>query len=566
MIDDASELSDGQSFDADVCVVGAGAAGITLALELAGTGLSVLLVESGGMEAEDAVQRLYEGAVADERMHSAPHRYRQRRFGGSTTIWGGRCVPLDAIDFEPRDYLNASGWPIDLQTLLPFYPRANRICEAGDFKYRAAEAFDRPLKPMIDGFRSEHFSTDTLERFSCPTDFGGRYAHRLRASSQVRVLLHANLTNMNFHPNGEALESLTLRTLNKKQLTVRSKQVVLATGGLEVVRLLLANRDKWPDGVGNQHDVVGRYYMCHIAGTIGTLEQPGPDRVWHNYDITDDGIYCRRRLALTAETQRQLRIGNFIGRLHHPRITDPRHRTAVLSALQLAKGMISYEYGKRLHGGEGLSWRTWSRHVRNVLGGVGELIAFGHHMARDRVLAARKFPSVIVKSTAGHYSLDFHAEQEPCAASRVGLTEERDELGMQRLLIDWRYTPQDIATVREGVRLLAEDIQRCGIGVFEYDPDSIELEVTRYGAYGGHHLGTTRMGTDPRSSVVDADCRVHGTDNLFIAGGAVFPTSSQANPTLSIVALAVRLAAHLRSAAAAERAVPISAVPDAVAR
>lgn len=562
MIDDASELGDGQSLDTDVCIVGAGAAGITLALELAGTGLSVLLVESGGMEAEEAVQRLYEGAVADERMHSAPHRYRQRRFGGSTTIWGGRCVPLDAIDFEPRDYLNASGWPINLDTLLPFYPRANRLCEAGEFAYRAGEAFDRPLRPMIDGFRSEHFSTDTLERFSCPTDFGSRYAHKLRACANVRVLLHANLTNLNFHPNGEALESLTLQTLAKKRITVRSKQVVLATGGLEVVRLLLANRDKWSNGVGNQHDMVGRYYMCHIAGTIGTLKQPGPDRVWHNYDVTDDGIYCRRRLALTAQTQRQLRIGNFIGRLHHPRITDPQHRTAVLSALQLAKGLISYEYGKRLHGGESMSWRTWGQHVCNVLGGVGELVAFGHHMARDRFLAARKFPSVIVKSTAGHYSLDFHAEQEPCAVSRVGLAAERDELGMQKLLIDWRYTPQDVATVREAVRLLADDIGQSGIGVFEYDPAAIEVEITRYGAYGGHHLGTTRMGTEPRSSVVDADCRVHGVENLFIAGGSVFPTSSQANPTLTIVALAVRLAGHLHSAARAER--PSVILADAV--
>jgi choline dehydrogenase-like flavoprotein len=185
-------------------------------------------------------------------------------------------------------------------------------------------------------------------------------------------------------------------------------------------------------------------------------------------------------------------------------------------------------------------------------------------MARDRVLAARKFPSVIVKSTAGHYSLDFHAEQEPCAVSRVGLSDERDALGMQRLLIDWRYTPQDVATVREAVRLLAEDIGSSGIGVFEYDPASIEVEITRYGAYGGHHLGTTRMGTDPRSSVVDANCRVHGVDNLFIAGGSVFPTSSQANPTLTIVALAVRMAQHLRSTAVAER--PTAILADATSR
>jgi len=566
MIDDASELGDGESLHADVCIVGAGAAGITLALELAGTGLSVLLVESGGMEAEEAVQSLYEGAVADERMHSAPHRYRQRRFGGSTTIWGGRCVPLDDIDFEVRDYVASSGWPVGPAALAPFYPRANRLCEAGEFEYHAPAAFSHPLRPMIDGLRSEHFTTDSLERFSCPTDFGSRYLQRLRNAANVRVLLHANLTNLNFHPNGQALESVLLQTLDRKRITVRAAKVVLATGGLEVVRLLLANRDKWPDGVGNQHDVVGRYYMCHIAGTVGTLKQPGPDRVWHGYDITEDGIYCRRRLALTAQTQRRKRIGNFIGRLHHPRITDPQHRTAVLSALQLAKGLISYEYGKRLHGGERMSWGTWMRHARNVLAGPWQLAAFGHHMLRDRFLAARKFPSIIVKSTAGHYSLDFHAEQEPSAASRVGLTQEQDSLGMPRLLVDWRYTPQDVATVKQAVRLFAEDIQASGIGVFEYDPESIEMEMSRYGAYGGHHLGTTRMGNDPRSSVVDANCRVHGLENLFIAGGAVFPTSSQANPTLTIVALAMRLAAHLQAGVARERPAVVTSSADSTVR
>jgi choline dehydrogenase-like flavoprotein len=569
MIDDASELSDGpgrigQSLDADVCIIGAGAAGITLAMDLAGTGLAVLLVESGGMKAEKAVQRLYEGAVADERMHSEPHRYRQRRFGGSTTIWGGRCVPLDDIDFEPRDYISSSGWPIDGETLRPFYERANRICEAGEFEYRAGRALGAPLRPMIQGFVSDHFSTDTLERFSCPTDFGWRYSRKLRDARNVRVLLHANLAKLNFHSNGKAVESLLLTTLDQKRITVRAAQVVLAAGGLETPRILLASREKWSSGVGNQHDLVGRYYMCHIAGTLGTLKQNGPDRVWHGYDVTDDGIYCRRRLALRAQAQRQHRVGNFIARLHHPRITDPEHRTAVLSALQLAKGLISYEYGKRLHGGERMTWRSWRQHVRNVLTGPGEVIAFGLHMLRDRFLATRKFPSVIIKSTAGHYSLDFHAEQEPSASSRVTLTDERDELGMPRLLVDWRYTAQDITTVREAVRLLAADLQSSGTGTFEYDPDSIELESTRYGAYGGHHLGTARMGNDPRTSVVDANCRIHGLDNLFIAGGSVFPTSSQANPTLTIVALALRLAAHLQARSAQQR--PAVIVPDSASR
>jgi choline dehydrogenase-like flavoprotein len=550
MIDDALDMGTGEAVSADICIAGAGAAGIALALELAASGRTVLLLESGGMKAETQTQRLYEGEVADERLHSLPHRYRQRRFGGSTTIWGGRCVPFDEIDFEARDYVPGSGWPIGLATLLPFYPRANQLCEAGDFQYRVADAFQRPLRPMIEGFRSDHFSTDSLERFSCPTDFGARYGEQLRKAANVRVLLHANVTTIKFHPNGEAVESVLVRTLTGKQFTARAACFVLAAGGLEVARLLLANRDTWPQGIGNDHDVVGRHYMCHIAGTVGTLKQSGgTDRVWHGYDVTGDGIYCRRRIALTAQTQRQLQIGNFIGRLHHPRITDPAHRTAVLSALQLAKGLISYEYGKRLHGEERTSVRRWMGHMGNVLRGPHEVLAFGHHMVRDRFLAKRKFPSIIVKSTAGHYSLDFHAEQEPSASSRVSITAQRDELGLPRLLVDWCYTHGDVQTVHKAVQLFAQDIAQSGIGVFEYDPYSIELEMSRYGAYGGHHLGTARMGADRRTSVVNSDCRIHGVRNLYVAGGAVFPTSSQANPTLTIVALALRLGSHLRATA-----------------
>lgn len=547
MLDDALDLNDGATLTTDVCIIGAGAAGITLALELANSSLDVLLLESGGLQPEDPTQRLYEGSVVDERLHCPPDRYRQRRFGGSTTIWGGRSAPFDPIDFEARDYIPHSGWPMDLETLRPYYARANQLCELGAFQYRAGDAFSRPLPPMIPGFHSDHFTTDSLERFSCPTDFGARYGTALRKARNVRALLHANLTKIHFQPDARVVDSLTIRTLAGKGFTVRPRQVILAVGGLEIPRLLLANTDRWPQGIGNQHDVVGRYYMCHIAGTIGMLRPKVPGAsIWNGYDVADDGVYCRRRLALSATTQRRLGLGNFIARLHHRNITDPAHRSAVLSALQLAKGLISYEYGKRLQGEEHSNFGTWMAHVRNVLSAPWEVLAFGHHMVRDRFLAARKFPSIIVRSPAGNYSLDFHAEQIPNAASRMSLASERDALGMQKLLIDWRYADADIATVREAIQLFAAELQRSDVGTFEYDPASIELEMARYGAYGGHHLGTARMGNDPKTSVVDAHGRVHETENLYIAGGAVFPTSSQANPTLTIVALAIRLADQLR--------------------
>jgi choline dehydrogenase-like flavoprotein len=548
MILDAGDLNDGATLSADICIVGAGAAGITLALELAGGSLSVLLLESGGLKAETAVQDLYQGSVADERLHSPPDRYRQRRFGGTTTIWGGRCMPFDAIDFEPRDFMPNSGWPIDRSDLDPFYPKANRLCEAGEFTYTAGAAFQRSLRPMIEGFRSDHFTTDTLERFSCPTDFGARYGHRLEAAANVRVMLHSNVTAIQLAADGTRVESLAVRTLTGRKFTATARHFVVATGGLEVPRLLLASHDVQRKGIGNQHDLVGRYYMCHLAGTIGALTIDGPlGAVWNGYDVSDEGIYCRRRIALTADTQRRQRIGNFVARLHHPRITDPDHRNAILSALFLAKFIIPYEYGKRLHGDEKASLGTWMKHIRNVLGGTLDAAGFAWHMLKDRKLAERKFPSIIIKPKANLFSLDFHAEQEPNPTSRVSLMSEVDALGMPKLHVDWRYTANDVTTVSRSIALLTQDIGSSGVGRFLYDPASIEFEMTRYGAYGGHHIGTARMGTDPRTSVVDPNCTVHGVANLSIASAAVFPTSSQANPTLTVVALALRLAGRLRN-------------------
>jgi len=547
MMQDASDLPDGCLLDADVCIVGAGAAGIAMSLEFIGAGLEVLLLESGGEGYEPPTQALYAGSVVDPRLHSAPDRYRQRRFGGSTTIWGGRCVPLDPIDFETRSYIAHSGWPFDLGELTPHYARANRLCEAGQFAYTADEAFGGPRRAMMDGFHSSSFSSHTLERFSCPTDFGVRYAHRLRTAANLRVLLHANVTEIRVNAAGDAVETLRVRTLSGKSFTVHARRVVLAAGGLEVARLLLANRDVHRNGIGNDHDVVGRYYMCHLAGTIGTLSIAGPSStVWHGYERSDEGVYCRRRLALTPEAQRSLHVGNFIARLHHPRIADPAHRTGFLSLLYLARGFISYEYAKRLDNGVSSGPWQWLRHLRNIICDPLATVALAWHLLRDRKLAERKFPSLIVAPRNNCYSLDFHAEQEPNPASRVTLGDGLDALGQPRLIIDWRYSRRDVDTVQRALALFAQEIERAHVGRFRYNPQTVETEMTRYGAYGGHHIGTARMGRDPRSSVTDADGRVHGVENLFVAGAALFPTSGQANPTLTIVALALRMADHLK--------------------
>lgn len=542
-----SELVDGQQLNADICIIGAGAAGISLALKLGDSGLKILLVESGGLRREAPIQAMYAGHVVNQQLHAAPDRFRCRQFGGSTVLWGGRCVPFDPIDFEPRSYIPHSGWPLNADELAPFYRAANEVCEAGAFAYQIDEAFNRPTRPMVDGFASEDFRTDELERFSKPTDFAARYRATLDAASNVRVLLHATATQLVFDDSGQELKKVTLRNLSGKTATAHARTFVLATGGLEVPRLLLANRDAHPAGVGNGHDAVGRYYMCHIAGTLGRITiNRSAETVWHDYDIADDGTYCRRRFSIRPEAQRREKIGNFIARLHHPRIADPEHRTAILSLVFLGSRLLPWEYRTRVAPDHGTTWNQYRRHIANVAAAPFSTARFAAQMLTGRFLAERKIPSLVVKSKADLFSIDFHAEQIPNPESRITLADDTDAFGIPRIKIDWRYTRQDVQTVEKAVAMLASDFSKSTVGRFEYDPDAIEAEMIRYGAYGGHHIGTARMGTDARTSVVDRQCRIHGVDNLYIAGAATFPTSSQANPTLTIVALSLRLAEHLK--------------------
>ncbi len=539
MILDIAEIEPGAVLRGDICIVGGGAAGIAMALALEGSGRRVILLEAGGMRAERETQALAAGELAPGSRHPPPHRYRPRRLGGATTLWGGRCMPLDPIDFARRDWVPHSGWPIGPDDLAPWYPAANALCEAGDFAYAGLPG----MPQILAGFAGADFTDDAIERFSCPTDFAARYRARLAADPDLRVVLHANVTRIALSPDGALVRAITARDLGGRAVRVVCRDTVLAAGGLEVARLLLASRDRHAKGIGNAHGQVGRYYMCHLAGTLGRV-RPAVT-VAHGYTLSDEGIYCRRRFALTAAAQRRLRIGNMVARLHHPRIADPSHGSGALSALLFAAPFVTPEYATRLRDGAAAGWANRLRHAANIAATPRHTAQFLAHWLARRTLAARKYPSIVVRPPAGIYSLDIHAEQAPNPDSRVTLSAETDALGVPMPRVDWRHTELDVRTVRLGLRALAADLAAGGTAALDWDEATLEADLLRDGAYGGHHIGTARMSADPRHGVVDAECRVHGIANLWIAGSAVFPTSGQANPTLTLVALALRLAARL---------------------
>jgi choline dehydrogenase-like flavoprotein len=550
MIADADHIVRDAVVRANICIIGGGPAGITLAMTLARIGLSIVLLESGDLGENENAQALNAGEVADEALHSPPDKYRRRGLGGGTAIWGGRCVPFDPIDFETRPWIDHSGWPISYDAVEKHYPAANALCEAGEFEYDARLATPGGMRPLLRGFAPRHFDVNGIERFSCPTNFGHRYQARLQAAPNLRVLLKATVTRLRTARDGSRIESIDARNARDIPFSVDADQFVMAMGGIETPRLLLTSDDVHTAGIGNTNDLVGRFYMCHVAGTMGSLRVDLPaDTVWHGYDVAPDGTYCRRRISLRPEVQKQLGLGNAVFRLHHPRIADPRHRTGPLSAIFLGQKFISYEYAKRLVSDTPPTAATWLRHALNAATDPFSTASFLGHWLRHRTLAERKFPSIIIRPRANLFSLDFHAEQAPNHESRIGLGASRDSFGNRQVRIDWRYSRQDVETVARSFDLLRDDLNEQSIGqlALASDEPDIETVVRRDGAYGGHHIGTTRMAPGPASGVVDRDGKVFGVNNLYVAGAATFPTSSQANPTLTIVATALRLAEHLGS-------------------
>jgi choline dehydrogenase-like flavoprotein len=537
--------------EADVCIIGGGPAGIAIARELAGTPISVILVETGGWRPNKLTQELNEAELVSRSRHPPPEMYRERRFGGSSTIWGGRCVPLIRSDFEFRTHVANSGWPIPYDELVPYYSRALSYCEAGEF------AFDpdclNATGSIIDGLGSAEISVG-LERFSPPTDFGRRFKTDLRGSSILKVLLDTNCTRLLSSNCGRYVEAVECSTVSGNNFRVFAKYMVVAAGGLESVRLLAASNEKFPTGLANSSGVLGRYYMSHLEGTLGTLQAAAGRRVSWNFARTRDGIYAKHYIRLSDQIQRRQQLRNMIFRLHHANPMDPRHGDPVLSLMYVAKRFILPEYRRKITTVELESLDRLSRgsalvahHVSNIAKSPWPLIKFLSSWIYKRHVCYRRIPYVALYSKHGAYPLDYNAEQTPLYDSRVSLTHDKDRFGVPKLRIDWRVCPEDIASIAASYRCMRRILARTNVAAVIYDDDALNESVKQAIAVGGHHLGTARMSDDPRRGVVNRQCRTHDVENLYIAGSAVFPTSGSANPTLTIVALAIRIADRLKT-------------------
>lgn len=531
MLLDLHGLEDGTAIDADVCIVGAGVAGITLARALDGRGLSIALLESGGADYEPETQSLYAGPNAGMPYYPLDES-RLRFFGGSTNVWGGRCAPLEPVDFEERPWVPHSGWPISYEVLLPYYEKAHRLLGLGPFVYGPGLWRELGLDPPRFDAR---FLITRFWRFDEKDDrFTLPECGDLVRSANVTIVLHANVVRVCATPQADAVKRVEARTLAGRRTEVRARAFVLACGGIENARLLLASNDVEPGGIGNAHDRVGRFFMEHPHGRAGFLLTDKAYDLWRLFQKRHrPGAEPLAPLILPSRRlQEEAGILNTAITLKLQRRPDRGVRLEKQIYFRLKHRIDPTHSGRRL-------WHTY----RDVRGWLARYVRPAHARLRNK-LGLTGLAAIV------------RAEQAPNPSSRIMLSPEKDELGMPRAKLSWQLTALDKHTVSVLADVLGRELERLGVGRM---PKSEWLEneslqwpfdktVGNHPIGGYHHIGTTRMSAHAASGVVDPDCRIHGYRNLYVAGSSVFPTAGWANPNLTIVALALRLADRLATA------------------
>ena len=488
---DARTVPEGTVLETDLAIVGGGPVGIALALTLAATPLRIVLLESGGMKFDSKTQALYEGSKV-----GAPYltleATRLRFLGGSSNHWGGWCRPMDNIDFEERTWMPYSGWPFGRKALEPYYAHAQSLCEAGPFLYDRIKkwAADPTLALGEGGLTTRWFQFSKMRGSVLPTHFGDRYAEELKRLPRLSTYLHANVTRLGLDGSAARIGELDVATLTGRKFKVKPKVTVLAMGAIEIARLMLASNDVVPAGVGNTHDLVGRFFADHpIPRDTATL-------------VLFDG-----------------KLSPF-----YTSVQDVRG--AVVRA-----GLFPSEEFRRAHAVMDSSTTIESKTELDELG--------------KAAVAATATALGVDAGNAAAFSLGCGMEVTPDPDRRFTLDSQRDALGMPKLKLHMRIADSDFARFRLTLRELGRQLLASRIGM-------LRLNLKERGQWldgldwASHHMGTTRMDVDPRKGVVNANLQVHGVSNLFVAGSSVYPTYSAVNPTLNLLALALRLADHLK--------------------
>jgi choline dehydrogenase-like flavoprotein len=550
----AKELAPGSQLEGDVAIVGAGPAGIVLALELARASIAVVLIDSGGDSFNPATQRLGETSGEDP-LHAPMSLTTRRQVGGASNLWAGRCVPFDPIDFQERPVVGGARWPVTYEQIGRYFLRACEWCKCGDAVFDAQEIANLAGCSLIPGWPGGDVRATSLERWSLPTNFGQLYRKELRDSRFLKLITDLTCTEIVCTEGGSGVAHLVGCTLGGMHITVKAARYVLACGGLESTRLLFASNRLHANGIGNHSGHLGRWYMAHVESRIATVRfTTPPEGTIYGYERDLDRVYVRRRFTFSEDALLRHGLPNAAMWLANPQLADASHENGTLSLiyLLLASPIGRYLVSEGIRLGQIKTTQPVLNraHLANVMRDLWPatkfIVGFGYQRFAK---PGRKAPGFFVSNALNAYPLVYHGEHLPHYASHVFPAAERDALGVPRLQTRLHFGEADVEGAIDAHEHFDRYLRRHDLGRLEYVYDDL-AEAVRGQLFGGYHqAGTTRMSSSPGDGVLDPDLAVHGFDDLFVASGSAFVTSSQANTTFTILAFALRLADHLRSLA-----------------
>jgi len=522
MLVDSSDFKSQQNIEADICIMGGGVAGIVLANELKENFANIVILESGGEEYQQNIQELYAPAK-EPSIYPSPLHSRLRYLGGASNHWSNNTSPLDRIDFEKRDWIENSGWPINYDEVTPFYEKAAVYCQTGTDGY-SADYWVHKLA-LINPYKNSRFTEIGMAKASLPpTRFYASHGDKINNHKNITIYKHANVTDILYSQQTKDIEQVTFNSYTNLEHKVSAKQFIMCFGGIENARMLLHFNQKYENKLGNEFDNVGRYFMDHP--TLRAANLYSKDQSFESLSKYEQERFILAFFQLKESALREHETTNL--RLPLDRASEYVLSDGISSFHILKDNLSNFELPN-----------DFGKHVSNFVLDIDMVM---------EAVARKSFDTKIFDSADDFsgYQIPLMMEQTPHRDNRIKLGNAKDKFGIAKVEIEWELKNEDRTRLWKSLELFAKDTGMLSLGRVRLLKERSSRMFSDQIGFGHHHMGTTRMANSPEQGVVDSDQKVFGTNNFYIAGCSVFPTGGHVPPTLTIVALTLRLAEKLK--------------------
>ena len=524
LIFDGRNLTQNTVVNADICIIGGGVAGLVIAKELSKSNKNIVLIESGDEGFSMENQSLYAPDQKNDTLYPDPTYTRLRFLGGASNHWENNTSPLDKIDFEKKEWIKNSGWPIKYDDIKNYYSLAAKYCGVNDGNYNVDKWANKLDAPDLVR-ASDILDTGIAKASIPPTRFFAVHGEDIVSAKSVRIFKNSNVTDIEYDNISQKVKKIFFETSPGTRHEVNAKIFVMCCGGIENARLMLHFNQKYKNKLGNTHDNVGRYFMDHpmVRGAHFYPHKKLNLKLYKGAKLNDNLVLGYFKLSDNA--------------LHTHQVSNARMPIVLASNYTISDGISSHHIMMDSFN-KGEIPDDFGTHLLNFINDIDMVAEAVSRKAFDTKL----FDYADEKTV---YQIPMMVEQTPNRNNRIKLGKNKDVYGIPKIDIEWEVTNEDKERAYKTLNIFANEIGALGLGRIRVLQERDERIWGDQLGFGHHHMGTTRMGFNEREGVVDSNLKVFGTNNLFVSGSSVFPTGGHVPPTLTIVSLSIRLARYL---------------------